>query len=445
VGEDIDAFDRRYYCVGTKWLISVDGRFVNLCTETAYKNFRFAFPTLQSEQWYHVIKWYDEVVNYCSLYGIFVPSYVNVVKNSSSKYGFTCGHSPTDSAPDFVASHLHTWSQVIFLGIAHQGFKFLPANSHLRSLLLNNHLEGLRLLHHILQQYHPLYSVKARDYIVDRPKQKFYDGATGRTVKLTLQEYYDKHQCYYMLDSFLNNSTRSLLDLDELRIFITRCINGFELFHATRNDRENVDTLYRYNPNNLVQTLLQESATLLSRRPASSFDRSYEHSRRPAPRPDRFSDASRRPDSRTSNTRRRSFGYVPPAVEDVDKEFLTKVINAVKVDTQLGLVPACICCRALGLPVELQKHYFADCEYLKNNEFCQQAFKNLCGVLNGLSKKVPVSDSNSKSLRSLALHRLDMILSSPDQQLDEELEEDDIESDDDASTGSNPDLPGLSH
>ena len=64
----------------------------------------------------------------------------------------------------------------------------------------------------------------------------------------------------------------------------------------------------------------------------------------------------------------------------------------------------------------------------------------MCGVLNGLSKKLPVSDNPSKSIRSLALHRLDMILSSPDQQLDEELEEDDIESDDDASTGSNPDF-----
>ena len=95
----------------------------------------------------------------------------------------------------------------------------------------------------------------------------------------------------------------------------------------------------------------------------------------------------------------------------------------------------------MGLPVALRKHFFAECKYLIDNDLCQQAFKNLCGVLNGLSKKLPVSDDNSKAPRSLALHRLETILSSPDQQLDEELEEDDIESDDDASTGSNPDFP----
>ena len=94
----------------------------------------------------------------------------------------------------------------------------------------------------------------------------------------------------------------------------------------------------------------------------------------------------------------------------------------------------------MGLPVSLRKHFFAECKYLIDNDLCQQAFKNLCGVLNGLSKKLPVSGDNSKSLHTLALHRLDMILGSPDQQLDEELEEDDIESDDDASTGSNTDF-----
>ena len=68
---------------------------------------------------------------------------------------------------------------------------------------------------------------------------------------------------------------------------------------------------------------------------------------------------------------------------------------------------------------------------------CQTAFKNVCGLVNGLSKKLPVSDSNSQATRDLALNRLESILGSSDDQ----LEEDDIESDDDASAASHPDFP----
>ena len=60
----------------------------------------------------------------------------------------------------------------------------------------------------------------------------------------------------------------------------------------------------------------------------------------------------------------------------------------------------------------------------------------MCGLLNSLSKKVPVSDDTSKANQDLAINRLETILDSPDDQ----LEEDDIESDDEASTGFNPDF-----
>ena len=58
----------------------------------------------------------------------------------------------------------------------------------------------------------------------------------------------------------------------------------------------------------------------------------------------------------------------------------------------------------------------------------------MCGLLNGLSKKVPVSDDTSKANQDLAINKLKTILDSPDNQ----LEEDDIESDNDASTGPIP-------
>ena len=57
-----DLIARRYYSVGTKYLILIDGRFINLCTDVQFKHFRLSFPELKSEKWYHVVKWYDDVV-----------------------------------------------------------------------------------------------------------------------------------------------------------------------------------------------------------------------------------------------------------------------------------------------------------------------------------------------------------------------------------------------
>ena len=60
--EDEDGIARRYFSVGTKWLVCIDGRFINLCTDVQFKQFKYSFPELQSDNWYHVIKWYDDVV-----------------------------------------------------------------------------------------------------------------------------------------------------------------------------------------------------------------------------------------------------------------------------------------------------------------------------------------------------------------------------------------------
>ena len=194
------------------------------------------------------------------------------------------------------------------------------------------------------------------------------------------------------------------------------------------SDRANVDLQFKFAPHNLVQTLLLEYRQLSSSRRPLDRDHSSSY------------DRSRSTPLRTSNTRRRPYGSSPPGAGILPQhqgEFLTKAINAVLANPQLGLIPDCICCKAMGLRAELRKHFFADCKFAKNNELCQQAFKNMCGLLNGLSKKVPVSDDTSKANRDLAINRLETILDSPDDQ----LEEDHIESDDDASTGSNPDFP----
>jgi len=203
--EDEDNIACRYYIVGTKYLILIDGRFVNLYTDVQFKHFKISFPELKSNSWYNVIKWYDDFGAYCFLFGIVVPSYVNIVKNSDSSYGFTCGHSSTDSAPAFPASKLQGWGQTIYQGIAYTAFKSLPASSRMKSLLLNHHLLGYRLLHHILQRYHPLYNVDATDHIIERPQQQFYDNTVRRIVKLPMQEYFDAYDCFLVLDAYIYN------------------------------------------------------------------------------------------------------------------------------------------------------------------------------------------------------------------------------------------------
>ena len=126
---------------------------------------------------------------------------MNIVKNSDSGYGFTCGHSSTDSAPAFLASKLQGWGQTIYMGLSYAAFKSLPAFLRMKSLLMNHHLLGYRLLHHILQTYHPLYNKDASDHIIERPQQQFYDNSVRHIVKLPMQEYYDAYACYLMLEA----------------------------------------------------------------------------------------------------------------------------------------------------------------------------------------------------------------------------------------------------
>ena len=153
---------------------------------------------------------------------------MNVVKNSDSSYGFTCGHSSTGSvpAPAFLASKLQGWGQTIYTGLSYAAFKPLPAYSCMKSLLTNHHLQGYCLLHHILQIYHPLYNEDASDHIIERPQQQFYDNSARCMVKLFMQEHYDAYACYLMLKAYIHDSSKTLVDPAELSIFIHRCIRS---------------------------------------------------------------------------------------------------------------------------------------------------------------------------------------------------------------------------
>ena len=108
----------------------------------------------------------------------------------------------------------------------------------MKSLLTNHHLQGYRLLYYILQTYHPLYNEDASDHIIERPQQQFYDNSVQCMVKLPMQEYYDAYACYLMLKTYVNDSSKTLVDLAELRIFFHRCIRGKNLLQATRFDRK---------------------------------------------------------------------------------------------------------------------------------------------------------------------------------------------------------------
>ena len=149
---------------------------------------------------------------------------------------------------------------------------------------------------------------------------------------------------------------------------------------------------------------------------------------------------SHRTGSRSSNTKRRPYGFSSTAVgllPEYENDFLTKVINAVTIDPQRALTPNCICCKAIGVKSDLRKHYFADCQFVKDNMLCQIAFKNVCGLVNSLSKKSHVSNSASQATLDHALNRLKSILDSSEDQ----LEDGDIESDDGSSVASHPDFP----
>ena len=299
----------------------------------------------------------------------------------------------------------------------------------------NLHLLGYRLLHHILQTYHPLYNEDASDNIVERPQQQFYDNAARQLVKLPTQEYFDAYARYLMLEAYLNDSSKTLVDAAELRIFFLRCIRGRDLFRATRFERETDDCKYNFLPHNLVQTLLLEYTRLSSERrsierssSAQRFDGDYSFGRsrgRPSYTP-------RRPSS--SGTASASASRLLPEHQN---EFLTKVINLVKADPSRAFTPDCICCLALNLKKALRKHTFTECPFATDNEFCNKAFISVCHLVNGWRKKSLVSPTESTTTRDLAINRLEAILGPSEDQ----LEEDDIESDDESSTDSHPDFP----
>ena len=91
----------------------------------------------------------------------------------------------------------------------------------------------------------------------------------------------------------------------------------------------------------------------------------------------------------------------------------------------------------MNLKPELRKHYFPDCPFANDNEFCQKAFINVCGLVSGWRKKSQLSDTASQATRDLAMNRLEAILGSSEDQ----LEDADIESDDESSVKSHPDFP----
>ena len=121
------------------------------------------------------MKWYYDVVDYCSLFGIFVPFFVNIVKCSGSGSGFICGPPSNGSAQSYLTSKPNCWGKIIFQGVSGTDFKPLPSSLWMKTLLYNHHLQGYHLLHHVIKLHHPLYSEEASDHLIDRPKQQFYD------------------------------------------------------------------------------------------------------------------------------------------------------------------------------------------------------------------------------------------------------------------------------
>ena len=105
------------------------------------------------------------------------------------------------------------------MGLSYTAFKSLLAYLRMKSLLTNHQLQGYRLLYHILQTYHLLFNEDASDHMIERPQKQFYDNSLRRMVNFPMREYYDTYACYLMLKSYINDSTKTLVDPLELRNF----------------------------------------------------------------------------------------------------------------------------------------------------------------------------------------------------------------------------------
>ena len=208
----------------------------------------------------------------------------------------------------------------------------------MKSLLTNHHLQGYRLLHHILQTYHPLYNKDASNHIIECPHQQFYDNFARHIVKFPMQEYYDAYACYLMMEVYINNSSKTLVDPTELCVFVHRCIRDKDLYQATRFDQENDECKFKFLPHNLVQTLLLEFSRLPSdRRPLERYS-NHSSDRR-------FAGSSRSPrqsytSRRTSGSSLTTAGFLPEHQND----FLKNIINVVKIYPHRAFTPDCIYC-----------------------------------------------------------------------------------------------------
>ena len=164
---------------------------------------------------------------------------------------------------------------MIYMGLSYTVFKSLLTYSRMKPLLTNHHLQSYCLLHHIFQIYHPLYSEDARNHTIECPQQQFYDYSARRTIKLSIQEYYDAYACYLKLYAYMNDSASTLVSPPELQIFVHHCIQVKELYQATRYDCNNNDFKYNFLPYIIVQTLQLEYSHLPS--DYRLFDRYSDH------------------------------------------------------------------------------------------------------------------------------------------------------------------------
>ena len=82
-------------------------------------------------------------------------------------------------------------------------------------------------------------------------------------------------------------------------------------------------------------------------------------------------------------------------------------------------------------------HTFTERLFALNNEFCRKAFIGMRHLVNSWRKKSLLSDPVSTTTRDIAINRLEAILGSSEDQ----LEDADIESDCDSSVASHPGFP----
>ena len=401
----------RYFLASNRYLFSLDGSIVDLVEKNTNK-FKYMFPQLLSEKIHNIIDWYNAVVVYCGMYGIFVLPFACVFRSTNSVYGFTSGDSHTDAFPAAHSFKLEHADQVIFSALQYRGFGTLTASSPIKNLLASFHLQGYAILHQVIQLVHPAYEeFRTLEYTQDRPRQTYFDATQRKTVHLTTQAYFSRYLLYLTMDALFNDAAVTLSDKNEQNIFFLRCDRGAEMLPLLDRDRDFPHKHHQFVVSNLVRTVTTAFGLLPPLRSRSPYDKSSSSSAKKSYLPytkksvnQVTTDASSNDSDDSDDSDDASFDAAFLDVP-IDATIFAAVTSDVRRNPAIINHPTCLICKHVR-PDDAQ-HRFFECPLCQNHPLCRSMFistiKHCTQVLKDLeyhSKKIS-ADDQTKTINSI--------------------------------------------